>query len=371
MGKRTTVLKKNLEFIKKNVPTATVLSVAAFATVLVLFILSLNSPQFADFVNNTLGTTVRAVMAAVSHIIPFSIFEAILLLLLPLSILLVVFLLKDKRSRVERIRTVFFALAIVGFMLSGYILVMSSAYHTTPLYKKIGIEDMETTTEDVYEVTKSLVVEINSLADNLPREDGVAKSGKTIYELSEEISKSYETVRKTHPIFHNFPSRAKPIALSGIMSDMGITGIYTYFTGEANVNIEYPDYYLAFVAAHEFAHQRGIMREDEANFMAYLATTSSTDEFLRYSGNLYMYIYMANALYSADKDLYTELAAELSDNAKADIRASNAVTIAHEDSFLGVIFDKINDIYLKSNGTAGVVSYSYVVKLVTAYNKEK
>jgi len=55
------------------------------------------------------------------------------------------------------------------------------------------------------------------------------------------------------------------------MSYLGIGGVYFPFTGEANVNISMPHTSIPFTACHEMAHQIGFAREDEANFIAYIA----------------------------------------------------------------------------------------------------
>ena len=50
------------------------------------------------------------------------------------------------------------------------------------------------------------------------------------------------------------------------------------------------------------------MREDEANFIAYLACTGSDNVYLQYAGWVYALIYAANALYSAaGAEIYSEL----------------------------------------------------------------
>ena len=36
------------------------------------------------------------------------------------------------------------------------------------------------------------------------------------------------------------------------------------------MNVDYNDYNLVFTCAHEMAHQRGLSKEDEANFIAFL-----------------------------------------------------------------------------------------------------
>ena len=58
---------------------------------------------------------------------------------------------------------------------------------------------------------------------------------------------------------------------------------------------------------------------------------------------------------------------ELSDLAKEDMREANRITDKYDDTIIDKISDRINDFYLKSSGSDGVVSYSYVVRLVISY----
>ena len=117
-----------------------------------------------------------------------------------------------------------------------------------------------------------------------------------------------------------------------------ILGIYSYFTGESNINVHYPDYGIPFTVAHELAHQRGISRENEANFIAFLVCIRSDSEFVRYSGYINMFEYLASALGSTDREM---------------LRA--------------VYSDFFNDNYLKAQGTEGIISYGLVVTLAVAY----
>jgi hypothetical protein len=84
-----------------------------------------------------------------------------------------------------------------------------------------------------------------------------------------------------------------------------------------------------------------------------------------------MFEYLASALYSVSRDLYYETLDMLPDEALSDIRASNAVYIKHKDSPLGKLNDKLNDAYLKANGTEGVISYNYVVRLAVGYYQKQ
>ena len=145
-------------------------------------------------------------------------------------------------------------------------------------------------------------------------------------------------------------------------------GMYTYYTGEANINTEFPDYSTPFTVAHEMAHQRGIAREDEANFMAYLICTASEDPFIRYSGYLNMYEYTQNALYSADKKAYAKVSGTLCMEAKYDMESYRVFFMQYKDSKAAGVADTLNDAFLKGNGQEeGTRSYGLVVDLAVAY----
>ena len=65
--------------------------------------------------------------------------------------------------------------------------------------------------------------------------------------------------------------------------------------------------------------------------------------------------------------MYREINKELSPLAKGDISASYQVSERYGDTFINDVSTFVNDIYLKSNGTEGVVSYSGVVTLTVSY----
>ena len=155
------------------------------------------------------------------------------------------------------------------------------------------------------------------------------------------------------------------------MSYLGITGIYTSLTGEANVNTSYPDYVTIFTAAHEMCHQRGILRENEAYFVAYLITSTSQDKGLRYSASLNMFSYITSALYKTDKESYYALWDSLSESAVSDFRAASDVSNKYGDTFLEDISNWVNNLYLESSGDQGIISYSKVVELTLAYYQKQ
>ena len=84
------------------------------------------------------------------------------------------------------------------------------------------------------------------------------------------------------------------------MSYTNITGIYSPFTAEANVNVSVPKSTLLFTTMHEMAHQRGFASENEANFIAYLTCIAHPDVDFQYSGYLNALNYVNRALALVD-----------------------------------------------------------------------
>jgi hypothetical protein len=250
---------------------------------------------------------------------------------------------------------------------SEYILALSISYNTTPTYKRMGIEIVEVNEENLYESFIILREEVNSLCDGIEYTDGASSIGCTTRELGDKICASFSEINGEGAVLNEFTTRPKNIYFGNVMSYFSLLGIYTFYTGEANVNSLYPDYDRVFCSAHEMSHQRGVLREDEANFMAYVALSSSDDPYLRYSAALSMLQYVGSALYRTDKELYYDAMAGLDERAKGDIEASNSITREYSDTVLADISDFMNDMFLKSNGTPGVISYGMVVRIAVSY----
>ena len=159
----------------------------------------------------------------------------------------------------------------------------------------------------------------------------------------------------------------KKMFFSRLFSAMNFTGFYSPYTGESNLNVDSPACLLPANIAHELAHQRGIASEQECNFLAVAAATSSDSPVYRYSGYLMGYIHLSNALYKADPERWAQRRAALPESVLADLRF-------HSDywsQFRGLTASVSRSIYdsaLKSYGqTDGIQSYGTVVDLLTAY----
>jgi len=85
------------------------------------------------------------------------------------------------------------------------------------------------------------------------------------------------------------------------MSQQMVSGIYYPHSMEANVNsIMYIANYPA-VMCHELSHLKGFIREDEANFIGYLACVNSEDDFFVYSGYLSVISYLESDIMALEE----------------------------------------------------------------------
>ena len=185
--------------------------------------------------------------------------------------------------------------------------------------------------------------------------------------MNEKLLEAYDDASELYPFIPRLNSKVKPVMLSEPMSYTHITGVYTFFTGEANLNIAFPDYTLPYTAAHELAHQRGISPEDDANFIAFLVSCMSDDSYIRYSAYLNLYEYVSNALYSADQQLYFRSVAKLPEAVKGEMQAYAEFASKYEGSTVGEISGAVNNAFLIVNGTEGTKSYGMVVDLAVAF----
>jgi len=156
----------------------------------------------------------------------------------------------------------------------------------------------------------------------------------------------------------------KPVLVSEILSIQQCSGVYSPFTIEANYNNDMVSYNIPHTICHEMSHLRGFMREDEANFIGYLACLGSEDADFRYSGYLMGWIYAGNALAKVDYEEYVRLHGLLNREIVAELDANSEFWADYEGE-VAEVQEKVNDAYLKANGQAdGVLSYGRVVDLM-------
>ncbi len=357
--------------IKKHLKKSTIIWLSLFAGSLILNILFLFFGGFADFFNSEISCFFRLILAKITNVLPFSLGEILIYLALPAAVIIAIIAIRKNTEIKDKI---FYVLkAVFGILTVIYLLFVLSfapGYNAAGLDEKLGFDRQAVSANELYETLVYVIEKTNECASEITFEDdGASVSPHTLDGLSDKLCVTYGEIYSEYGLKGTFSSRVKPLIISPYMTYTHISGVYSFFTGEANLNTNYPDFVNVFSASHELAHQRGVAREDEANFMAYLVCISNEDAYIRYSGYLNMYSYLADALYSADRELYRDAVSMLSEDVKNELIAYSKFFDKYRDSTAATVSDTVNDAYLKSQGTKGSVSYGMVVDLAVAYHK--
>lgn len=365
---------KIVKKIKNYVPTPALIIYGVFIFGLIIVAISRASVSFADFWNENIASVFRAALAYMTTLLPFSLAEYILLCLPVAITVLIVYAFKNTvqsaRATARYIVSMFSAVALVFSIL---LLNFSSGYYTTPLDDKLSLDKQPVSVDDLLKTSEYLLKRVNEEAKNINYSYGsFSVMPYTLSTLDDKINDAYDGICKEYPFIQRLNTSVKPVMLSKPWTYTHIAGVYTFFTGEANINTNYPDYTLPFTVAHEKAHQRGISREDEANFIAFLVCISSDDPYIRYSGYLSVYEYTSSALYSADKDVYYTVLAKMDEKVRGELIAFGEFFEKYEDNVAATVTEGVNDAYLQGQGqTAGIRSYDLVTDLAVAYCKDK
>jgi hypothetical protein len=322
---------------------------------------------------------ISQIISAFTGLFPFSIAELIVITL-PIVVLVVLLrfalgmLLNNKHRGMRLGKGLLNILCAASVTLFLFVILGGINYYRSNFSSYSNLIIKDSSIEELYALTKNLALEAVELRaqTTMVDDNGVFKLSMKHTELAREADRAFQLLAEEYPVLGGNYSPPKPVLLSKLMSSTEITGIFFPFTMEANVNVDVPDYSIPATMLHELAHLRGFMREDEANFLAYLAGMKSEHQDIRYSSTMLALITSGNALYDQNPDYYFEIRELYSDGVLRDIRANSEYWLKYEDTAISTISNKVNDTYLKANAQAdGVQSYGRMLDLLLAkYRKE-
>ncbi len=337
----------------------------------VVLVICIFSRSFAEIYTRTVSSFLRYILSAITGIFHFSLAE-ILLCLLPILWVLyeIVSLIKGRfhfKSFLKRVSSIIFVLFFV------FVNTFGVCYTRRPLEDNMGFTIVEFSDLTLLQSAEYIKGELENNVDNITFDDvGASVNPHDWNTLNKKIDEGYDRLIQEYSFISDVDANSKPILVSPLMTYTHISGIYMPFTGEANVNTNYPDYVVAFSMAHEKAHQRGISGEDEANFIAFLSCLASQDEYLVYSALLSMYDYYLDAVYKADGKAYFNLLQSTDIRILGEMYAYSLFFDKYRDSTASKVADTVNDSYIKTMGDdGGIESYGRVVELCTSYLIQK
>lgn len=326
---------------------------------LIIFLIVLgifqNSPSISEWWTRNISRFFQTCSGFLLKYIPFSLTEIFVISLIGVSIFLLVWIivsLVKKRKKFALSRTIDIVLIYVSIIFS-YVSTTSLAYYRKPL--PITLYEEKVNKEDFREIIEYFLLDYNYCSNSLEyKDDGAVKMPYSASKLSRVIEDEYEKIDDSY--FSSFTTYGKPLLTSFLFREFNITGVYFGPFGESNYNslmttAEYP-----FTLAHEIAHSKGVMRENDAQLMAAYICLNSEDTYLRYSGYIYTFTSLLNlARYTDNKDDYKELYNMMDENILKNYNQINSYWRQYD--FLDELAEFFNNLYLKIFGSDTTDSY--------------
>lgn len=250
----------------------------------------------------------------------------------------------------------------------GFVLFMGLNYYRASITEHLQISVQKSTKEELYSLCELLVHDCNFYRAQLQEdEQGVAVlQDGGYYETAEAARDAYAALEEKIPALQAADIRNKPLLTSKLFSMVLTSGIYVPF--ESGINVDAPALSVPSTMCHELTHFRGFMREEEANFLGYLACMGSERADFCYSGSLLAFDYAFSALYQEDVQLAQKIARLCDAGLLRDFQAMDDYWNQYRGTVVGETSQEIYDQYLQSNGQqSGIKSYGEMVDLLLAY----
>ncbi|WP_313577701.1 DUF3810 domain-containing protein [Lacrimispora sp.] len=329
-----------------------------FAVSTLFQILARKVPGFGDWYARRVYRFIVGSIGGLSGVFPFALVEVCTYLLI-LYAFFYVFVHRKERKKIL-IRAV---LLVTGLFLL-FTFNCGINYYRKPFSSYSGLDMRKSSVEELERLCRELTDEVNRMCGDIAKEIDLKS-------LEKESVKAMKRLGEAYPELAGYYPPPKPLLWSYFFSVQQLCGQYSPFTVEATYNRSMPDYNIPHTVCHELSHLRGFMREDEANFIGYLACIGSEVDAFRYSGYLTGWVYATNALAKADREAYAEICGQLSEKAWDDLRNNNEFWGKYEGK-TAEVSHRMNDTYLKLNSqTDGVNSYGRMVDLMLAYARLK
>lgn len=332
-----------------------------YVSVLIIFIVVFailkNYPDICEAITRGPSRVYTLVMSKISGILPTSLTELFfILLVVGVGILLVLTIINLVKKKFLIAAHRFLEGAIIVLLsISLYNFSCECAYNRKAIPLPYYEGEVERT--EHVNIFNYFADDVNACVNSLEfKSNGDVKATLNFDEIVKEVKKAYAII-EGNDYYHAHFGNAKPMASSFIYTEFQITGVTYSPLSEANINVLNTMSNIPLTIAHELAHTKGVMREDDANKLAFYVCLNSEHPFLRYSAYC-SYFYQIEGMVTS---YY------LTDEEKQDLHKiddafyktrSYVYKFWQEHDLLGDIGDFINDLYLKMSGTKeGTSSY--------------
>lgn len=357
----------------KNPLLVIILSLTSILISILIYMVAKKVPAFAQWYVVTIYPVLVATIGRISNLISKSMVECIVYI----SGITIVYHIGREIYRLIKQKVIWrkvgmsliaTSTALLALITTLYVFCCGINYYATDFVTIGKLEVAEYTSQELEETCEKIVSRLTELSTQVPRkEDGTLKVGKNDYTDAKYVM---QQLGKQYDRFQGYYPNPKPLMVSEILSYQQLSGVYSPFTIEANFNEDMTPYYIPFTMCHELAHLKGFMKEEEANYIAYLACTSSDLKVFEYSGYMLGYSYCIGELRHLDNEAYQRIISTLPEVVRQEFAKNNEFW-DYYDGMIANVSDKVNDTYLKVNAQAdGIRSYNKVVGLIVAADKK-
>jgi len=350
-------------------------STVIFTAGIILLLLSHSRPGFAAWYAERIFPVFPHTLGRFFGMFAFSVFEIMLIAFASILIISVVFVIRNLCSYSGRLKikagakTALLRFSYIpALIFLIFVLTAGINYNREPYAGHVGIKVQNSSADELVKLYMLLVSRAELLSVEIETDDEghfmLQREG--IYDYAGQSMHNLNNMYGGLGTF--FPQAKAPFLSRAVLSKANISGFFSPWTMEANYNGDMPDTAVPFTINHELAHVSGHMREDEANFIAYLASRDASSIDFQYSAVYMALSYTLNALQTTvSREYYIELFSLLPEQLKRDFAFSRA----YWQAFSGPVADmatRANDTYLRLNQQEdGVKSYGRMVDLLLAY----
>lgn len=241
-----------------------------------------------------------------------------------------------------------------------YALTWGLLYYRVPVSTLLQYDTAPARTEELQALCEDLVEQTNRTRSRL--------TDSSIYGITPEslLEKAPRAYLNTSLPFLKYSTPSIKMATgSRLLAGMGTSGIYTFWSGEANVNRINSNVDLPAVALHEMAHQMGFASEDEASYIAWLAGKDHPDPLFQYSARYNVVWRSLRRLWNVDSTLAQTLYSRLDSSVYRDAEIDNARWAPYRNRVQKYVISPFYSLFLKANGRKyGIMSYDQVIDLI-------
>ncbi len=341
-------------FERKNIKYTVLFLLTIVAFVMMLFP---KSGETFGFISQFLNLIVGWVFS----LFPFSVLT-IFILLIPVYVGLVVWriVVNAKRKTMKKFWFNFLCVACILFVWFSFILGLN--YRKASVYDKMNFAQAELTNENVIAASDYLIKKLNDSARSVdfdgPNRALVLPADYDKTKIEDIVN--HAIAKQNLQFLYGFASKPKYTFIPNLLGVMGFDGVYFPFFAELNIDSSVSDGNLGVLLTHELMHAKGILNEEEAEFLAQYICVHSDDAILRYSGS---YTATVALLQLIDGD---NLQRQLDKIEDVFLRMRISYVVGKNSYYNASWFESISnffyDVYLKLNYVDGVSAYDNDVR---------